>query len=55
MVEGCGAGGVAGDGQEEVVVVGCCGEGAVGQGEGDEGVEDDGDYELGFVGVSWVV
>ena len=43
MVEGCGAGGVAGYGEEEVVVVGGCGDGAVGEGEGDEGVEDEGD------------
>lgn len=43
MVEGCGAGGVAGDGEEEVVVVGGGGVGAVEEGEGDEGVEDEGD------------
>jgi hypothetical protein len=46
LVEGCGACGVAGNGQEEVVVVRGGGVGAVEEGEGDEGVEEEGDNEL---------
>lgn len=46
-VEGCGAFGVAGDGLEEVEVGGERGVGAVAEAEGDEGVEEEGDEELG--------
>jgi hypothetical protein len=50
-VEGCWAGSVTGEGQEEVVVEGSCGVGAVGEGEGYEGVEEEGNDEL----VEWSV